>query len=220
MSTVYRRTIPIALTVMIVVVLSLKNFFPSPIFNYWGNTFQTWSTLIATISGFLGAIVFLAYHVPKVTTRSDAPIQHQWLYSLSSVSIMVIFIAVGLLFGYNSPQYQWLYGTWYGPVSGLLNAVTAFFALSAIYRSFRVRNLESLFLVVPALIILLYDAPIGVTLFPPIGPISEYIFAYIGPSAFRGFIVAASAGTLILSIRTVLGLEKGYLAQEGEERGA
>jgi hypothetical protein len=119
-----------------------------------------------------------------------------------------------------SPQYQLLYGTWYRPVAGLLNAVTAFFAISAIYRSFRVRNIESLFLVVPALIILLYDAPIGVTLFPPIGPVAEYIFAVIAPSAFRGFIVAASAGTLILSIRTVLGLERGYLPYEGEERGA
>jgi hypothetical protein len=204
---------------VIVAVLCLKNFVPSPIFNTWGKNFQTWSTLTATLSGFLGAIVFLAYHVPKISTRSDKPIKNQWVYSLSSVSVMAIFVAVGLAFGYTSSQYQWLYGTWYRPVSGLLNAVTAFFALSAIYRSFRVRNIESLFLVVPALIILLYDAPIGVTLFPPIGPVAEYIFGTIGPSAFRGFIVAASAGTLILSIRTVLGLEKGYLAQEGEERG-
>lgn len=219
MATVYRRTIPLLLTLLIVTVLSLKTFFPIPLFSYWGKTFQTWSTLIITISGFLGMIVFLAYHVPKITSKSHAPLENQWLYSLSSVSIMSIFIIIGLVFGYNSDQYQWLYGTWYGPVSGLLNAVTAFFALSAIYRSFRVRNVEGLFLVVPALIILLYDAPIGVTLFPPIGPISEYIFSVIGPAAFRGFIVAASAGTLILSIRTVLGLERGYLAPQGEERG-
>lgn len=219
MSTMYRRTIPIGITILIVAVLCLKNFFPHPIFNYWGKNFQTWSTLIGIISGFLGAIVFLAYHVPKISTQSHKPVQNQWIWSLSSVSIMGIFIAVGLAFGYTSSQYQWLYGTWYRPVSGLLNAVTAFFALSAIYRSFRVRNVESLFLVIPALIILLYNAPIGVTLFPPIGPVAEYIFAVISPAAFRGFIVAASAGTLILSIRTVIGLEKGYLAMEGEERG-
>jgi len=220
MGYVYRRTLPLALTIIIVLVLCARNFYPLPVFDYWGMNFQTWSSLIASVSGFLGAIVFLAYHIPKITSKSQEPIKQQWLYSLSAVSIMIIFIVVGLGLGYTSSEYQWLYQTWYSPVSGLLNAVTAFFALSAIYRSFRIRNLESLLLVGPALIILLYDAPIGVTLLPPIGPIAEYIFSTIGPAAFRGFIVAASLGTLIFSIRTALGLEIGYLPSEGEERGA
>jgi hypothetical protein len=216
----YKRTIPVFLTIFIVLVLCLKTFTNEPNFVFWGQTFQSWSSLIFTFATFLGAIVFLTYHVPKILKKSEQPIKHQWIYSISAVSIMLIYTITGIVYTSTSSQYQWLYNTWYGPVSGLLNAVTAFFALSAIYRSFRVRTWESLFLVGPALIILLYDAPIGVTLFPPIGPISEYIFAYIGPSAFRGFIVAASFGTLIFCIRTALGWEKGYLASEEESRGA
>lgn len=219
MSIVLRRNVPLALTMIIVIVLCAKTFTTDPTMNYWGQTFQTWSSLIVSVSGFLGMIVFVAYHIPKITSKSNEPIKNQWLYSLSSITIMAIFIIVGLGYGYVSSEYQWLYQTWYGPVSGLLNAVTAFFALSAIYRSFRIRAMESLLLVGPAIIILLYDAPIGVTLFPPIGPISEYIFAYIGPAAFRGFIVAASLGTLIFSIRTAIGLERGYLPSEAEARG-
>jgi len=219
MSIVYRRTIPLALTTFIVLVLCAKNFIPNVTLSYWGKTFQTWSSLITSVSGFLGAIVFLAYHIPKIQRKSNEPIKYQWIYSISTVAIMLIFSIVGVGLGYTSSEYQWLYRTWYGPVSGLLNAVTAFFALSAIYRSFRVRTFESLLLVGPALIILLYDAPIGVTLFPPIGPIAEYLFSCIAPAAFRGFIVAASCGTLIFSIRTTIGKERGYLPTEGEVRG-
>lgn len=167
MGLVYRRTIPLGLTILIVVVIILKTFTTEPTINYWGKMFQTWSSLIVSVSGFLGMLVFLSYHVPKIASRSNAPIQNQWLYSLSAISIMTIFIIIGIVYGYNSSIYQWIYNTWYGPVSGLLNAVTAFFALSAIYRSFRIRTIESWLLVGPALIILLYDAPIGVTLFPP-----------------------------------------------------
>jgi hypothetical protein len=220
MSTVFKRTIPIILTILIVLVLCVKAFTNEPNFTFWGQTFQTWSSLIVTFATFLGPIVLLIYHFPKIMKKANEPIKNQWIYSISTVSIMIIYIVVGVSLGSTSTTYQWLYNTWYGPVSGLLNAVTAFFALSAIYRSFRVRSFESLLLIGPALIILLYDAPIGVTLFPPIGPVSEYLFAYIGPAAFRGFTVAASLGSLIFCIRTALGWERGYLPSEGESRGA
>jgi hypothetical protein len=126
----------------------------------------------------------------------------------------IVFAVAGILFGTGSSTYLWLYRVWYQPTAGLITAVSAFFAVSAMYRSFRARNIEALFLIIPALLILLYDAPIGPFLIPGIGPIAEYIFRYIASASFRGFIAAASLGTIIIAIRTILGMERGYLREE------
>lgn len=223
MSVIYRRTIPIIITVFIVLVLCARTFTTEPTVGYWGGIFLTWSSLAGTTASLVGTIVLLKYHLPRIKNRSDKPVKYQWFYSSLIVGTMATFIVVGQIYGMNSSQYQWLYQTWQAPITGLLNAVSAFFALSAIYRSFRIRTLESALLVIPALIIMLYDSPLGATIlsvFPGMIPLAQYIFMYIGPAAFRGFILACSCGTLILSIRTIFGKEKGYLAAEERPREA
>jgi len=192
-------------------------FLTDPAVRYWGGVITSWSSLASTTATFVGTIVLLKYHLPRIKNKSEKPIKHQWFYSLLTMSIMAVFVVTGLIYGMTSSTYQWLYQSWYSPITGLLNAVSAFFAVSAIYRAFRIRTLESAMLVIPALIILLYDSPLGagmLSIFPGMTQLAEYIFTYTGPSAFRGFILACACGTMILSIRTIFGKEKGFLPAE------
>jgi hypothetical protein len=213
MSIVWRRTIPLYLSFIVAIVIVGRSMTDIGLFKTWGGNFLTWSSLIRAITVGLGFISILLYHGPKVMSMTNEPIPGQWFYSLTAIVGMLLFAGLGVFLGVSSSQYQWLYAVFYRPVAGLSTAVSGFFALTAMYRAFRVRSLEAFFLIGPALLILLYDAPIG-TIIPGLGPVANYIFVYIASAAFRGFIAAASLGTLITSIRTIIGRERGYLPEE------
>jgi len=214
MSVTFRRLLPLYLTFIVAVIIALRSFVVHPTLALLGTTFLKWSSLIRAITVGLGFISILLFHGPKLVSRSNDPIPYQWFYSGTTLFGMFLFALLGVGLGVRSSSYLWWYDVFYRPVAGLSTAVSGFFALTAMYRSFRIRSLESLFLVGPALLILLYDAPIGTILLPGIGPLADYIFLYIAASAFRGFIVAASLGTILTSMRTIIGREKGYLPEE------
>ena len=214
MSVLYRRQIPLALTIFIVLVIIIKCFFPNPVVNYWSVMFQQWSSLATAVSIGLGIIALLSFHIPRIIKMENEPIRFQWFYSLSTVAIMLIFIVVGIGLGSGSPQYSWLFSVWYAPISGLICFVSAFYSVTAVYRAFKIRSLEGAFLIIPALLIFLYDAPLGVFLFPPLGPIGVYLFTVITASAYRAGLLCVGLGMVFIMIRTVLGEERGYLYEE------
>lgn len=214
MSVVWRRTVPLYLTLILALIIIGRSFIIDPTVKGAASQVLKWASLVRAISVGIGFVSILVFHVPKIKDLANEPVPYQWVYSLTAVVSMLIFAVVGVTLGVRSSEYLWLYNTWYRPVAGLSTAVSSFFVLSAMYRSFRVRNIEALALVGPALLILLYEAPIGTFLLPGMGPVADYIFRYISSAAFRGFIAAAAFGTMILSLRTIIGRERGYLPEE------
>lgn len=214
MSVLYRRQIPLVLTIIIVLVILIKIFVPNPAASYWSLMFQQWSSLATAVSVGLGVIALLSFHVPRIIRMENEPIRFQWFYSLSTVAIMLIFIIVGLSLGTGSPQYGWLFNTWYAPISGLICFVSAFYSVTAVYRAFKIRSLEGAALIIPALLIFLYDAPIGPYIFPPLGILGVYLFSVVTASAFRAGLLAVALGMVFIMIRTIIGQERGYMHEE------
>jgi hypothetical protein len=213
-SVLYRRQIPLAITIFLVLVILIKIFFVEPTASYWSLIFQQWASLASAVSVGLGVIALLSFHIPRIRRMENEPIKFQWFYSLSTVAIMLLFIVVGLGVGSGSFQYTWLYNTWYAPISGLICFVSAFYSVTAVYRAFRIRSLEGAALIIPALLIFLYDAPIGPFLFPPLGPIGVYLFSVITASAFRAGLLSVALGMVFIMIRTIIGRERGYMYEE------
>jgi len=213
-SVLYRRQIPLALTVFIVLVVLIKIFFPNPVAIYWSLIFQQWSSLATAVSVGLGVIALLTFHVPRIMRMENEPIKYQWFYSISTIAIMLIFIVVGLGLGSGSPQYKWLFAVWYAPISGLICFVSAFYSVTAVYRAFKIRSWEGAALIIPALLIFLYDAPLGAFLFPPLGPIGAYLFAVFTAAAYRAGLLCVGLGMVFIMIRTILGQERGYMYEE------
>jgi hypothetical protein len=213
-SVLYRRQIPLAITILLVLVIIIKIFFVEPTASYWSLMFQQWASLASAVSVGLGVIAILSFHIPRIRRMENKPIKFQWFYSLSTIAIMLLFIIVGLGLGSGSPQYTWLFNTWYAPISGLICFVSAFYSVTAVYRAFRIRSLEGAALIIPALLIFLYDAPIGPFLFPPLGPIGVYLFSVITASAFRAGLLSVALGMVFIMIRTIIGRERGYMYEE------
>lgn len=214
MSVLYRRQIPLAITLFLVLVIIIKIFFVEPISSYWSLKFQQWASLASAVSVGLGVIALLSFHIPRIRRMENKPIKFQWFYSLSTIGIMFLFIIVGLSLGSGSSQYRWLFNTWYAPISGLICFVSAFYSVTAVYRAFKIRSLEGAALIIPALLIFLYDAPIGPFLFPPLGPIGVYLFSVITASAFRAGLLSVALGMVFIMIRTIIGRERGYMYEE------
>lgn len=214
MSVLYRRQIPLAITIFLVLIILVKIFFVDPTASYWSLIFQQWASLASAVSVGLGVIALLSFHIPRLRRMENKPIKFQWFYSLSTIAIMLLFIVVGLGLGSGSPQYTWLYNVWYAPISGLICFVSAFYSVTAVYRAFKIRSLEGAALIIPALLIFLYDAPIGPFLFPPLGPIGVYLFAVINASAYRAGLLSVALGMVFIMIRTVIGRERGYMYEE------
>lgn len=214
MSVLYRRQIPLAITIFLVLVIIIKIFFVEPTASYWSLVFQQWASLASAVSVGLGVIALLSFHIPRIRRMENKPIKFQWFYSISTIAIMLLFIIVGLGLGSGSPQYTWLFNTWYAPISGLICFVSAFYSVTAVYRAFRIRSLEGAALIIPALLIFLYDAPIGPFLFPPLGPIGVYLFSVITASAFRAGLLSVALGMVFIMIRTIIGRERGYMYEE------
>ena len=214
MSVLYRRQIPLTITIFLVLVILVKIFFVEPTASYWSLIFQQWASLASAVSIGLGVIALLSFHIPRIRRMENEPIKFQWFYSLSTIAIMLLFIIVGLGLGSGSFQYTWLFNTWYAPISGLICFVSAFYSVTAVYRAFRIRSLEGAALIIPALLIFLYDAPIGPFLFPPLGPIGVYLFSVITASAFRAGLLSVALGMVFIMIRTIIGRERGYMYEE------
>jgi hypothetical protein len=213
-SVLYRRQIPLAITIFLVLVIIIKTFFADPTTLYWGLLFQQWSSLASAVSIGLGVVALLSFHIPRIRRRENKPIRFQWFYSISTIAIMLLFMIVGFSLGSGSPQYKWLFNTWYAPISGLICFVSAFYSVTAVYRAFKIRSLEGAALIIPALLIFLYDAPIGPFMFPFLGPIGVYLFSVITASAFRAGLLSVALGMVFIMIRTIIGRERGYMYEE------
>jgi hypothetical protein len=178
-----------------------------------GFMFNHWSNIVQAISYGLGFVSLAIYHLPRIIRMEMEP-RYQWVFSLSTMSFIVIFILVGLYYGRASPEYAWWYDTWNAPISGAAPIVSGLFFLPATYRSFKLRNWDSASLMVPAILFMIYQTPMfsGV---PVLSHVMIWMLAYVTNATFRAAIVIVSLGILYLSIRSILGYEKGFLLEGG-----
>jgi hypothetical protein len=214
MSKVIRRDIPLALTFIVSIIVIARSFFAQPSINRIAGIFLGWGAIVIAMTVGLGFITLLRTHISRVMKLAHEPLPYQWIYSLTTLSAMIIFAVVGIGLGTGSSQYAWLYRIWYRPVASISTMVSGFFAISAMYRAFRINSIESVALVIPALLGIMIDAPLGAVLIPGGAPVAEFLTRFVASAAFRGVVAAASMGVLIISIRTIIGQEKGYLPEE------
>jgi hypothetical protein len=214
MAVIYRRTFPLYLSIIVAFIVVLRSFFKIGFVTDIASTLLNWGSIVIAFAVGLGYINLILYHVDKIRKFSNEPIKYQWFYSITTVGTLLLFTILGLLLGTRSSGYLYVFTTVYRPVASISTMVSGFFAISAMYRAFRIRNLEAFALIFPALLMLLMDAPVGGLLVPGGGALAQYLLKYIGSAAFRGFVLAASIGVLIVSIRTIFGLERGYLPEE------
>lgn len=212
MSILLRRQIPQVLSLIIFAVLVITTLVRGLVWmDDLGLLFTNWANIVGAISYGLGFVSLLIYHVPRIIRMENEP-RFQWVFSLSTLFFIVAFIVVGLYYGRASPEYTWWYDTWNAPISGAAPIISGLFFLPATYRSFKLRNWDSASLMIPAILFMIYQTPMFSGT-PVLSTVMIWMLAYVTNATFRATVVIVSLGILYLSIRSILGYEKGFLLE-------
>jgi uncharacterized membrane protein len=103
---------------------------------------------------------------------------------------------------------QWIFQNIQAPIQASLSALLVFFLVTAAFRMFRVRNLESVVMLVVALLVLVGQVTVG--LFPVLPALREWILDVPAIAGVRGIVLGVSLGALLTGIRLLLGMERPY----------
>ncbi len=224
MALVYRRHIPILITFIMGIMMIVQFFLvpPKPVEPYQkalaevGEALTNWANLLAAFTIGFGLVNLFFIHGRHVTRRTPG----QWYYSAWLLFVMFIMVIFGIFgdeeLGISTAttyQFEWMYKWIYTPLSGTMYASLAFYITSASYRAFRARTLEAGVLLIVGLLVLFKLAPVWQVYLPQVIPLVNWIYKYIVTSSYRGILIGAGIGAILLGIRTIIGLETGYLGR-------
>ena len=102
--------------------------------------------------------------------------------------------------------------TFFTPNDTALLAMIGWLLVPATYRAFRARNLDATILLLSGVIVMLMNVPIGEAIWSGFPVVGQWISSIPNIAGQRAFIITVAIGIIILTLRTVLGYEKGALA--------
>jgi hypothetical protein len=200
----------------------------SRFFAYVDENFSVWFNVLASFAFLLGALSLLRTHGRKVLAR-----RKDWLYSLLTLVSFVGVLVIGMLklggppglagdVAHPDSWLTWVFQWIYSPLKSTLYSLLAFFVASAAYRAFRLHSLEAGLLLAAALIVLLGQTPFGVAMtawFPEpldflrIDHLSAWLLRVPNTAGWRAILIGIALGIVSMSLRLILGLERGALGE-------
>lgn len=181
-----------------------------PVIKTTSTTVQKWTVIVAAFALIIGLINISRIHVNHLLRRTKG----QWMFSLWNLLVMYVMIAVGLLGTTKHPGYQWLYTWVFLPIDATMYSSLAFFISSAAYRAFKARSIEAAIMLASGVIVMLMNAPIGSIIWSGFPVIGSWIMKTPVVASQRAFMITFVLGTVAVGLRTLLGMERGYLGRE------
>lgn len=218
MSDALRRIeIPIALTIIACLLQVIPYYIEIPALESAATTASTGVLIIVACATFVGVISIIQVHGKRIQRQSEG-----WYYSILVIGLAVIMALTGLPFpeaglGVNNSIYNWLFTNVQTPLGGTMYSILAFFITSAAFRAFRARNLEASIVLVAGTIMVMGNAPLLTNYMPFIAEIALWIRQVPNLATMRGVMIGAALGSIALAVRTLMGIERGYLRGGGEE---
>jgi hypothetical protein len=218
MSNALRRVeIPIAITIVCMLIQVIPYYVDIKVLNDTANTLQQWVLLVVTMATFVGLISVAQVHIKPIQKQSKG-----WYFSLIIIACMVVMAVTGLPLqevglGTTNAVYDFLFRYVQTPLEGTTFSLLAFFITSAAYRAFRARNIEASLVLISGILMVCYNAPIFTTFWSPFKDIGTWINSVPNAATMRAVTMGAALGTLALAVRTLMGIERGYLRGGGGE---
>lgn len=181
-----------------------------------------WSATLIALALLIGILSVATSHMRRVLRQNE-----DWPYSLILLIGMVSVIMIGIIgiptisFAGGFPiSFEWqslaeepirdYFEAFYQPLASSMLALLAFFSLSAILRSVRQRNREAWVILGVALLVLITQfAPIANL--PYVGATLRWFNDYIVLAGARGLLIGVALGTMVASMRVLLGFDQPYL---------
>lgn len=201
MSVILKKHVPIGIMLILTIVLMVEYFFVVPdSYIVVTNEVKSFTVVIAAFAMALGAFNILQMHGKKVVEKKSG-----WKYSAWIITVMVIFIVVGLVGGSKSYWFVWLWECLLRQPDATSYSLIGFVAIYSIYTAFRIDSREILYFTCIWVISFAANAPIGPIVFPWLPAIQGWLKMVPNSAATRGFYIATALSAIVIGIRTLIG---------------
>jgi len=206
----YRRDITLVITFLIGVIAVMDYYTTFTSVKDVFTIIKNWGIVLEAFALGLGAVNLFRVHGRRISQRST-----DWIFSALLLFMLVLFVVVGLGTGQYEAgtQYQWIYNSFFLPIGSTMYSSLAFYMAFGAYRVLRARNLDAFLLFVTAIFVILGNTPIFPATAPQFFYIREWIFTAIVGGTYRGIRIGVGIGAVVIGIRTLIGMETGYLGR-------
>lgn len=166
--------------------------------NLFGALLLDYAVIIAAFALVLGIVHLVRVHARRVRERGNG-----WQYSLFLLVVTLFFTVVGLIEGANGTITQWSVTTLLLPLQAAFFSLLAFFLVSVLYRTARVRSFESLLLVATAVVVVVAGTPLGATFAPWLVTFKTWVMDSVATAGARAVLLGIGVGTLVTAFRFV-----------------
>jgi hypothetical protein len=206
---VLKRTLPTAVAIAIGLFVLTALFVSNPLLDAIGTYFIDTAVIIAAFALFLGVLNVLRVHARKLHSRKQgAGYSVVLLLAMFTVLAFGLFPVPGKPSGPSQPIVHWIFQNIQVPIQASLSALIVFFIVTAAYRLLRIRNLESLVMLIVALLVLVGQVTVG--LLPVLPGVRNWILDVAAMAGVRGILLGVALGALLTGIRLLLGVERPY----------
>ena len=204
-----RRSFPIIVCFAFGIVMLAQFFIPSGFSSNVRSEITDWAQIIYASALIVGIVGLMKYHATRISRRSDG-----WFYNLITILSLVFMAFIGFAFGrMDGSPFMWLFNYMMAPMQASVFSLLAFFVASAAYRGFQARNAEAVLLLASTVFIMFGIASVGNSI-RPFSDIAVWILNNPSMAARRGIFIGVGLGTIAVSLRVILGVERTYLGKE------
>jgi len=184
--------------------LMLVDFFvPDPVIDALGAILIEGVLILAAFALLLGVLNLLGVHA----RTNGSPASRR--YSAILLVALLATFGIGVLRP-ASDELAWIFDYLYFPLQATMGALLAFFVVSAAYRTFKLRSVSALILLITSLVVLITQLPFSATLSPLLPAAREWIYAIPVTAGVRGILLGVSLGTIATALRVLLAVDHPY----------
>ena len=212
----YKNPIYPLIIVLVIAFIRFISFFETgdaTIFDSMYNELVNWALVMGVVMIWIGAIN-IARHNWRDIRRKEPGRWHLAIFQFFLIAVMLI---SGFGEGRSSTQsgpgapqtvINWLYNNYQIIGSQAVSALTGLWAVTAIYRAFRGRTLESVLFLLGALFVMLRNAPVGGMIWSGFPTIGTWILDAIYNPTIRALVLIMGIGIFTYAIRFYIGQER------------
>jgi hypothetical protein len=217
MSRMIKRNIPIGLSAFFGIMFILDYFLNIQSLNNIVGVLRDWVIILTAESIIVAVITFWIRYSKQITRAVNESNYENMLTSGVALILFLVAVVPGVIYGTGSSQFVRLYQMFFPPSHATMWAMNAFFLASSSYRAFKARNVEAFLLLTTASITMLSLAPLTSGLWSGFEAIQVFLSDSFLTGAERAIAIGGAIGVISIGIRTILGFERSYMGERGEE---
>ena len=212
MSRIMRNpSLVIGLVCIVASLYLLEYFVKGTPLTYYIGQFSNWSLILASWAMALGFANMTYRHGTRLIRTKGRSLSSLWL-----LFVMFITAGIGISMGTKAPWYLWIYGNVYTPIEASLLSFSFIYTSSAAIRMFRLRSVNESLLLIAAVLAMLGNIALISSFNTTFVGIKDWLTSVPSAGAFAAFNIGVAIGTILMALRTMAGMERGWLGRVEE----